>query len=98
MIDETILLAARRRFIAIGDDAPLIAATRPLRDLDADFVVVDDRDRVLGSVNTKTDIVRQISHCAGASCRAAPAAMTKVVVSATPAIYCVTSGRSKSDI
>jgi CBS domain-containing protein len=91
MIVERILLAARKRLIAIGDDAPLIAAKRHLRDLDANLVVVHDRDGVLARVITKTDIVRQISPCAGASCMAAASAvMTKVVD--------VISGRSKSDI
>jgi len=78
MIVERILPAARKRLITIGDDAPLIAAARLLRDMDTDLIVVHDRDGMLAGVITKTDIVRQISHCAEASCTAV---MSKAVVS-----------------
>ena len=85
MIVERILPAARKRLIIVGDNAPLIAAARLLRDMDADLIVVHDRDGMLAGVITKTDIVRQISHCAGASCMAgATAVMTKAVVSCHP--------------
>ncbi len=81
MIVERILPAARKRLITIGDDAPLIAAAALLRELDADLIVVHDRDGILAGVITKTDIVRQISHCQGALCMAAASAvMTKAVV------------------
>ncbi len=85
MIVERILPAARKRLITIGDDAPLIAAAALLRDLDTDLVVVHDRDGMLAGVITKTDIVRQISHCQGASCMtAASAVMTKPAVCCHP--------------
>jgi CBS domain-containing protein len=85
MIVEKILPAARKRLITIGDNAPLIAAARLLRGLDSDLVVVQDRGGMLAGVITKTDIVRQISHCAGASCMAgATAVMTKAVVRCHP--------------
>jgi CBS domain-containing protein len=81
MIVAGILPAARERLITIGVDAPLIAAATLLRDLDKDIVVVRDSADVLAGVITKTDIVRQISHCRGASCTAAASAvMTQAVV------------------
>jgi CBS domain-containing protein len=80
MIVEGILPAARERLITIDDDAPLVAAAILLRDPNADLVVVGDTGGVLAGVITKTDIVRQISHCQGASCMAAASAvMTQAV-------------------
>lgn len=85
MIVEGILPAARERLITVGADAPLIAAATLLRDLDADLVVVSDADGVLAGVITKTDIVRQISHCQGAGCLAAASAvMTQAVIYCRP--------------
>ncbi len=83
MIVEAMLPAARERLIILGDQAPLIEAARLLRDLEADLVVVRDSDGLLAGVITKTDVVRQISNCQGASCMAAASAiMTK------PVVYC----------
>ncbi len=83
MIVEAMLPAARERLIILGDQAPLIEAARLLRDLEADLVVVLDSDGLLAGVITKTDVVRQISNCQGASCMAAASAiMTK------PVVYC----------
>lgn len=85
MIVEGILPAARERLITIGADAPLITAATLLRDLDADLVVVSDADGALAGVITKTDIVRQISHCQGAGCiAAASAVMTQAVIYCRP--------------
>jgi len=85
MIVERILSAARERLITIGADAPLIAAATLLRDPDKDIVVVRDSENVLAGVITKTDIVRQISHCQGAGCMAAASAvMTQAVVYCRP--------------
>lgn len=85
MIVAGILPAARERLITISADAPLIAAATLLRDLDKDIVVVRDSADVLAGVITKTDIVRQISHCQGASCTAAASAvMTQAVVYCRP--------------
>lgn len=83
MIVEQVLPAARERLTMIGDDAPLIAAAALLRDLDTDLVVVHDRGGLLAGVITKTDIVRQISHCQGAACMAAASAVMSQAV-----IYC----------
>lgn len=85
MVVEGILPAARVRLFTIGADAPLIAAAILLRDLDKDIVVVRDSEGVLAGVITKTDIVRQISHCQGAGCKAAASAvMTQAVVYCRP--------------
>jgi CBS domain-containing protein len=82
---ERILPAARERLITIGDDTSLIAAAALLRDLDRDVVVVHDTNGLLAGVITKTDIVRQISHCQGAACvTAASAVMTQAVVYCHP--------------
>ena len=85
MIVERVLPAASKRLITIGDDAPLMSAAALLRDMDADLVVVRDRDGLLAGVITKTDIVRQISHCHGAACMAAASAvMTQSVIYCRP--------------
>ena len=85
MFVERLLPAARERLIMIGDDAPLIAAAALLRDLDADLVVVRDADGLLAGVITKTDVVRQMSHCHGAACMAAASAvMTQAVIYCRP--------------
>ncbi len=85
MIVEGILSAARERLITLRADAPLITAATLLRDLDTDLVVVSDTDGALAGVITKTDIVRQISHCQGAGCMAAASAvMTQAVIYCRP--------------
>jgi CBS domain-containing protein len=85
MIVEGILPAARERLITIGADAQLIAAATLLRELDKDIVVVHDSKGVLAGVITKTDIVRQISHCQGSGCVAATSTvMTQAVVYCHP--------------
>jgi len=85
MIVEAVLPAARERLITVGDAAPLVDAARLLRDLEADLVVVRKADETLAGVITKTDVVRQISHCRGASCMAAASAvMTGAVLYCRP--------------
>lgn len=85
MIVEAILPAARERLITLGDEARLVDAARLLRDVGADIVVVRQADETLAGVITKTDVVRQISHCQGTSCTAAASAvMTKAVVCCRP--------------
>ena len=68
MLVERMLPAARNRLVTIRDDAPLIDAATLLRDLDSDLVVVCNSDELLVGVITKTDVVRQISHCHGSGC------------------------------
>lgn len=85
MLVERMLPAARKRLVTIRDDAPLIDAARLLRDLDGDLVVVCSSDEMLAGVITKTDVVRQISHCRGAGCTtAASAVMTRTVILCRP--------------
>ena len=81
MFVKRMLLIARDQLVTIRDDAPLIEAATLLRDLDCDLVVVCNSDGLLTGVITKTDVVRQISHCRGAGCvTAASALMTRAVV------------------
>jgi len=85
MFVERMLPIARDRLVTIRDDAPLIDAARLLRDLDCDLIVVRNSDELLAGVITKTDVVRQISHCDGASCTtAASAVMTRSVILCRP--------------
>lgn len=85
MVVERMLPIAYNRLVTIRDDAPLIGAARLLRDLDRDLVVVCNSDGLLVGVITKTDVVRQISHCNGAGCMtAASSVMTRKVVLCRP--------------
>ena len=61
------LEAARERLVTIADDARLIEAAKLLTS-GTDLVVVRDGAGVLQGVVTKTDVVRQISVCQGATC------------------------------
>jgi CBS domain-containing protein len=85
MVVERMLPIAHNRLVTIRDDAPLIEAATLLRDLDRDLVVVCNSDGLLVGVITKTDVVRQISHCNGAGCMtAASSVMTRAVVLCRP--------------
>ena len=68
MFVEDMLEAARAGLVTIADDAKLIEAARLLT-AGTDFVVVCDGTGVLRGVVTKTDVVRQISACQGATCQ-----------------------------
>jgi CBS domain-containing protein len=70
MLVESALGGARKRLITISDSAPLIEAAKLLR-AGTDLIVVCGRDGALVGIITKTDVVGQISHCQGASCRTA---------------------------
>ena len=75
-----LLPQARARLVTISDVMLLIDAARSLRS-GTDIVVVCDAVGSLAGVITKTDIVRRISQCEGASCRTAAAlVMTRSVV------------------
>ena len=85
MLVERMLPVARKRLLTIRDDAPLIDAATILSDLDRNIVVVCNADELLAGVITKTDVVRQISHCRGAACAmAASSVMTRAVVLCRP--------------
>ena len=67
MFVEGMMSTAREKLVTIAEDAPLIEAAGLLSS-ETDIVLVrDDGGRLVGVV-TKTDIVRQISKCQGASC------------------------------
>jgi CBS domain-containing protein len=85
MLVERMLPAADKRLVTVGDNAPLIDAARLLRDLNVDLLVVCSCDGSLAGVITKTDVVRQISHCQGSACTtAASAVMTRTVILCRP--------------
>jgi CBS domain-containing protein len=65
MLVEILLPAARERLVTIADDAPLIQSAT-LLSKETDLVVVGGSAGLLAGVITKTDVVRQISHCKGA--------------------------------
>jgi len=80
MFVEELLTKARERLVTIADDALLIEAAKLLQ-AEAELVIVCNSEGVLIGVITKTDIVKQISRCQGASCMAqAAAAMTRDVL------------------
>lgn len=61
------LETAREKLVTITDDARLIEAAKLLTS-GTDLVIVCDGQGVLQGVVTKTDVVRQISVCQGATC------------------------------
>ena len=67
MFVENMVEAAREKLVAIADDATLIEAAKLLTS-GTDLVIVCDSEGVLQGVVTKTDVVRQISVCQGATC------------------------------
>ena len=84
MLVERLLPGARERLVTVTSDAPLIEAARLLR-VGTDIVIVCDPAGTLAGVNTKTDVVAQISHCQGASCvTPASLVMTRSVVVCRP--------------
>jgi CBS domain-containing protein len=85
MFVESMLPAARKRLVTIGDDAPLIDAAKLLGDRHTDLVVVCRSDEMLAGVITKTDVVRQIRHCRGSGCTTAVSTvMTRTVILCHP--------------
>ena len=82
---EATMPQVRKRLVTLADDAQLIEAAKLLREAGTDIVVVCDRDGMLAGVITKTDVVAQISHCQGGSCRtAASSVMNRDVVTCQP--------------
>ena len=67
MFVEGMLEAAREKLVTIADDRRLIDAARLLSSR-TDLVIVCDAAGVLWGVVTKTDVVRQVSVCQGATC------------------------------
>lgn len=85
MFVERMLPVARERLVTIRDDALLTKAAELLNERHTNLVVVCDKAGAMVGVVTKTDVVRQISHCRGSGCTAAIAAvMTKNVTYCRP--------------
>lgn len=60
-------------------------AARLLRETSVNLVVVCNRAGAMSGVVTRTDVVRQISHCQGSSCQmAASTVMSRQVMSCRP--------------
>jgi CBS domain-containing protein len=77
-----LMTEARKRLRTIGTEALLTDAARELSAQHVELVVVCDSDGKVVGIITKADVVRRITHCQGAACRAtAGAAMTQDVVS-----------------
>ena len=76
MLVEGLVANARNRLVTIGDDARLIEAAKLLAGAGTDMVVVCGPDGSLAGVVTKTDVVRQISHCQGSGCTIAASDLT----------------------
>jgi len=68
MFVKDILETTLEKLVTIADDGRLIEAARLLTS-GTDLVVVRDGAGVLQGVVTKTDVVRQISVCQGATCQ-----------------------------
>jgi arabinose-5-phosphate isomerase len=84
MIIEKFLPTARKRMHCIASEATLLQAAR-LLERDHDMLLVCDADGRMVGVLTKTDAVRQIGICTGASCTASVIeAMTRDVMAQTP--------------
>ncbi|MBB5214948.1 CBS domain-containing protein [Parapusillimonas granuli] len=65
---RTVLETARKHLVTIPDAAPLVEAARLLSEREAGLLVVCGADGRMRGVITKSDVVRQISHCQGCSC------------------------------
>jgi len=84
MLINKFLPTARKRMHCIASDTTLLQAAR-LLERDHDMLLVCDTDDRMVGVLTKTDAVRQIGVCTGASCTApVTKAMTGEVMTATP--------------
>lgn len=67
MFVSGLLEVARERLVTITVDATLIDAAKLLTS-GIDLVIVSDSEGVLQGVVTKTDVVKQVSVCQGATC------------------------------
>lgn len=84
MLIKRFLPTARRRMCCIEAGAALLQAAR-LLERDNDMLVVRNSDGRMAGVLTKSDAVRQIGICTGASCTAPVIeAMTRDVTTAVP--------------
>jgi predicted transcriptional regulator len=80
MVIGDMVAAARANLATIADDAKLIDAAKVLSS-GTDMLVVCDEAGVMQGVLTKSDVVRQVSVCAGATCQCpVTSAMTRDIV------------------
>lgn len=85
MLVERVLAVARQRLVTIDASARLTGAARLLGNAQVNLVVVCASDGAMIGVITKTDVVRQISHCLGSACTAeAATVMTRDVTHCHP--------------
>jgi CBS domain-containing protein len=85
MLVERILPTALQRLRTIQADAALTEAAKLLSNTHISLVVVCNLDGVMVGILTKTDIVRQIAHCAGSRCTTATSnVMTRDVIYCHP--------------
>jgi CBS domain-containing protein len=81
------LPGTRDQLVTVSAEAPLIEAAKLLQGGQISLVIVCNSDGSMAGIITKTDIVRQISHCRGASCTAAASSvMTRDVTFCHPGI------------
>lgn len=86
MFVREMLPTAFTRLATVRDDARLIDAARLLTHARVNLVMVCDCSGALSGVITSTDVVRQISGCAGQACTTVAAAvMTREVSCCRPA-------------
>lgn len=85
MLVERLLAVTRRRLVTIDASALLAEAAALLGKSQVNLVVVCTSDGTMVGVITKTDLVRQISHCQGSACTAkAATAMSRDVTYCYP--------------
>lgn len=65
---ERILSLARERLVVVDENALLTKAATLLDGRHTNLIVACDPAGAMAGVVTKTDVVRQISHCIGRSC------------------------------
>ena len=76
---------ARSRLATATPQTPLLDAAQQLVDTHIGLVVVCNAEGTMAGVISKSDIVRQISHCLGSACRTlASELMTTEVISCQP--------------
>jgi len=82
MFVNQLLSEAQKRLITIRAEALLVDAARVLAGRHAELVVVCESNGKAVGVITKADVVRRITNCQGAACRASvAAAMTQQLIS-----------------
>src|SRR5690606_16485290 len=82
---RAVLPTAGKRLVKIQDSAQLVEAARLLSEKEASLVVVCDSQGLMRGVVTKSDVVKQISHCQGCSCTTTVTeVMSKSVIACHP--------------